>query len=60
MTMRERLIELLNNAPPEYEKGVEGVADYLIRHGVIVKPYGVYVAQHSRESLWKLLVRGER
>ena len=36
--MREKLIELLHNAPPEYEKGSEGVADYLLANGVIVPP----------------------
>jgi hypothetical protein len=38
MTERERLTELIYNSPPEYQKGAEGVADYLLANGVIVPP----------------------
>ena len=52
MTERERLIELIDNAPPEYEKGSEGIADYLLANGVTVPPCKVgdmvYVVDYTR------------
>ena len=32
------MIKLLENAPAEYEKGIDGIADYLLANGVIVPP----------------------
>lgn len=38
MTERERLIDLLIKGPADFSVGEEGVADYLIKNGVIVPP----------------------
>mgnify|MGYP006864375302 CR=1 FL=1 len=40
MTQRERLIELLQSVPADYEgnRGVGSIADYLLANGVIVQP----------------------
>lgn len=39
MTQRERLIELLQSVPADYEwnRGVGSIADYLLANGVIVR-----------------------
>ena len=36
--MRDRLIKLIDESPPEFVSGSEGVADFLLANGVIVPP----------------------
>jgi hypothetical protein len=37
--VREKLVELLDKGPAEYAVGSEGIADYLIAHGVTVQEW---------------------
>ena len=43
MTEREKLIDLLQNVPADYEgnRGVGTIADYLLKNGVIILPCSI-------------------
>ena len=36
----KRLVELLEHAPPEYQSGAKGIADYLLKNDVDVVKHG--------------------
>lgn len=54
--MRNRLIELLKNAPPEYQSGVERIADYLLENDVFVFPCKVGDTVYSIEEFQHHLI----
>lgn len=59
---RERLIELIDNSPPEYEKGSEGVADYLLENGGLFPPLKIgqelWDIHYNKPRKWKVVYLG--
>ena len=51
MTEREKLIDLLQNVPADYEgnRGVGTIADYLLNNGVIILPCSIGDTVKERE-----------
>lgn len=56
MTERERLINLLQNVPADFEgnRGVGTIADFLLENGVIVPP--VKVGERRIDDLGRILI----
>lgn len=68
MSEREKLIELLNNAPVGYEQLgekfykhiIENIADYLIKNNVIVSPVKIGDTVYQRDGIGRLYERTVR